>query len=204
MTMPPPYQPYTPSYPSMNPTASSFNYQPPAQDLQSILGGLKGTGSTFGLPWQPGYTAQPGITTPMVPQPGVPTTGPVGPLNPAGVNPRPYGPAPVAPQPPVVPPAGGGGGIQDLQNQSSLLFHNNFRSKLGLPPLTPGTPQYQQWLMNQQRNGGMPAWMPPERAGSGMGGGMGGAGRASSGGSFAGGSHGGDIGAGTHGGHPTY
>jgi hypothetical protein len=193
MTMPPQgYQPYTPSFPSMGPTASQFNYRPPPRnDLQTIMGGLHGTGSTFGLPWQAGYTAQPGITTPM--------TGDVGPLNPGGVNPHPYGPV----TPPVTPPVAGGGGVPglDVQGQFDLNSHNNLRSKLGLPPIGPGSPEYTSWLQNRNR---MPSWAEPaDRSGGGIAGGRGGY-PGGHGGSFAGGSGGGDIGAGSHGGHPTY
>ena len=174
-----PYTPYVPSFPSMGPTASQFNYVPPTQSLETILGGLHGTGSTFGMPWAPGYTAAPSIGTPM--RPTAPT-------------------APVSPIPP--------GPTLDPAMAARLAMQNRARSMLNMPAITPGTPQYQQWMMNynkQQALRGM--WSPAERSGGGMGGGMGGAGRGVSsggGGGFDGGFGGGDVGAGSHGGRPAY
>jgi hypothetical protein len=153
------YTPYVPSYPSMAPTASSFNYQPPTQNLQTILGGLQGTGSTFGMPWAPGYTAQPGITTPM-------GRG-VSQLNPQGVNPFPFRGGPVTPARPAAPAAAPAAPAMDPQTAIRLASQNNLRARLGLSPLAPGTPQYQQWMRSQNQ---MPAWAgPAERAGGGIG-----------------------------------
>jgi hypothetical protein len=169
--MPDNFTPYQPSYPSMNPTASQFNFQPPTQNLQQILGGLQGTGSTFGMPWQAGYTAQPGMAAHPVP------------ARPAA-------------------PAAGGFAAPGQAPPPGLAWHNQVLAKLGLPPIQPGTPQYQQWMMNQQRQGQNP-WDPAGRAGSGIGGGMGGFGGGGGGGAFAGGGGAGDPGAGSHGGQPT-
>jgi hypothetical protein len=200
MTMPPQagsYTPYQPSFPTMAPTASQFNYQPPpANDLQTILGGLKGTGSTFGMPWSPGYTAQPGITTPMM---GRGRGMLPSPLNPAGVNPAPFGPV----GPPAKPAnqfGGAGMGIagMDPAMQLKLNMTNHTRQMFGMPPLAPGTPEFANWMHQQNM---MPAWAGP----AGQGGGGGGPG-----GNFGGGGSNrpdrgiGDPSAGTHGGQPTF
>jgi hypothetical protein len=142
---------FTPSFPQMAPTAPAFNYKPPAgNDLQTIMGGLKGTGSTLGLPWAAGNTAQPGITTPMG------RTG--GPLNPAGVDAFPYGGGP--PKPPVAPAAQPQHQGFDMSSmpyyaQHALMATNHARSQFGMDPIAPGTPEFGAW---QKRQNLSPAW----------------------------------------------
>jgi hypothetical protein len=128
------YTPYKPSFPSMAPTAQPFNYKPPAESLQHILGGLKGTGSTFGMPWQAGYTAQPGITAPMMQR--------ARPVRSAGLDPHPFT------------RRGSGatfrrprrprrrwklsGSRAELCGGNALNQTNHTRSLFGMPPLAPG------------------------------------------------------------------
>lgn len=142
---------FTPSFPSMAPTAPAFNYNPPAgNDLQTIMGGLKGTGSTLGLPWAAGNTAQPGITSPMG------RTG--GPLNPNNVNAFPYGGGPPgAPAAPAAPTTPGQGGQMNMPwfAQQALNMSNAARSKFNQPPIAFGTPEFAQWQKQQNLS---PQW----------------------------------------------
>jgi len=101
--------------------------------------------------------------------------------------------------------AGGAGGAAaggaGAAVPSNLAWTNQVRQRLNLPPLIPGTPQYQQWLWNQNRMGGWGG--PPGAAGGGQGH-IGSPSGGGGGGSFSGpGGVRGDIGAGSHGGMPT-
>ncbi|HEX4571512.1 MAG TPA: hypothetical protein VH184_13865 [Dongiaceae bacterium] len=96
----------------------------------------------------------------------------------------------------------GGAGGAAAAPPPGLAWANHVRGMLNLPALTPGTPQYDQWLRSQgQGPYGAGGWAPPGAAQGG--GGMGGLGGGHSGGAFAGGGGAGDPGAGSHGGQPT-
>jgi hypothetical protein len=141
---------FSPSFPSATPSAPAFNYQPPpANDLQTIMGGLKGTGSTLGLPWAAGNTQQPGITTPMG------RTG--GPLNPNDVNAYPFrGGPPGQPAAPAAPQQPGFGQPQlPYYAQHALAMTNHARAQMNMPPIAPGTPEFGQWQKQQNLS---PAW----------------------------------------------